>query len=422
MSLHVIGCTHREASLDFRQKLAFSAAQAEDFLKQYQEKYPGCEVVLVSTCNRVEVYTATESADAPSFESELAFLSAHRGLSVESVTQNCFQLSGPKAAKHLFNVAASLDSMVLGEVQILSQIRHAYQQSVLQHSVGPILNSAFQTAVKIARRVAVETEIHRHRLSIASVAVKDFAGNIFETFSDKKALVIGAGEMAEETLTYLKDEGVVNPTVINRSPEKAQKLAESYQGTAVGWERLLDELRSADLVVTATGSSDFIVTADQFRLIHRARASKPVFIVDLAVPRDFDPNIGKFPEVYLYSIDDLEQTCERNRKAREKQLPRAMSIVQEETEKFIQQIRHRKNAPILTKLREEWDSIKESELERLFNKRPNLSDEDRQAIVQTFDRTMNKILNNPYQTLRDASQEEVPRGLLDSMAKLFRLK
>ncbi len=422
MSLHVIGCTHREASLDFRQKLAFTSSQAEDFLSKFQNQFPDSEVVLVSTCNRVELYTATELKTEPSVESELAFLGELRGLSLESVAENCFRLTGQQAANHLFDVAASLDSMLLGEVQILSQIRHAYQRSVELHTVGPILNSAFQTAVKIARRVSVETEIHRHRISIASVAVKDFAGNIFETFSDERALVIGAGEMAEETLTYLKDEGVRNPTVINRSPEKAQKLAQEFQGTSVGWDRLLDELKTADLVVTATGSSDCIVTADQFRPIHRLRASKPIFIVDLAVPRDFDPGIGKFPEVYLYSIDDLEQTCLRNRKAREKQLPRARVIVQEETDKFIQQIRHRQNAPILTKLREEWDSIKESEIERLFNKRPNLSDEDRQAIVQSFDRMTNKILNNPYQTLRDASHDEVPRGLLDSMAKLFRLK
>lgn len=422
MSFCVIGCSHREATVEFRQKLAFSPKETEDFIHAFSERFSGIEIVLLSTCNRTELYLATELDSPIPLEQTLQFLAENRNLSPALLTSVCFHYSNREAVEHLFNVAASLDSMALGDVQIISQVRRAYNYSAENDGVGPLLNQAFQTAVKIARRIDTETEIHHHRTSIASIAVKDFAQNIFESFVDKQALVIGAGEMAEETLEYLKEDGIKKIAVVNRTLEKAQDLANKKGGVAKAWEELDSELQNADLVISAVGGSEAIVSEERFRDSLPLRKKRPLFILDLGVPRNFDPKIGKYSAVYLYSIDDLEQTCLKNRQARERQLPKAQRIIQEETEKFIHTIIHRQSAPILSKLRGDWESIMDSELKRLFNKRPQFTEEDQQAIEQSFERLVNKILHSPYEALRAASQDGVPRSLLDSIVKLFRLK
>ncbi len=422
MNVHVIGCTHVEAGVEIRQQLSFNAQQMTDFLTSFKSNFPELELVCVSTCNRVELYTACEAEDSIDSNQIAAFWSEYKKVDLNLILQTCFQYDNRQALQHLFNVASSLESMALGDVQIISQVRRAHEFSMENHCSGPILNQAFQTAVKIARRIDTETEIHRHRTSIASIAVQDFAKNIFETFSDKKILVIGAGEIAEETLAYLIEEGVGNISIINRTLEKAQQLAERKGGIAVPWSELESELKSADLTVSAAGGSEAIVQREQFKVIHQKRSRRPLFILDLGVPRNFDPQIGNFPEVYLYSIDDLEKTCQRNRATRQKQLPKAYAIVEQETEKFIQDFTHRQSTPILTKLHDNWESIMESELKRLFNKRPHLTEEDQQAIEQSFERLLNKLLHSPYEAIRNASSDGIPRSLLDSIVKLFRLK
>ena len=219
--------------------------------------------------------------------------------------------AGDEAVQHLFTVAASLDSMVVGEPQILAQVKQAYQLATEEGSTGPLLHAAFQAALKAAKRVAGETTIQQRRVSIPSVAVADFAQQIFERFDDKHTLVIGAGEMAEETLRYLKDQGARDVTVVNRSPERALELAGRWGGRARPWDDLLAAMAEADLVISTTGAEEPIVTLEQFLTVEPRRHGRPLFILDLAVPRDFDPAIGDRPEVYLYSIDDLREACER---------------------------------------------------------------------------------------------------------------
>ena len=315
-----------------------------------------------------------------------------------------------------------MDSMALGDVQIISQVRAAHDVAAEAQTLGLPLNLAFQSAIKAAKRIDTETEIQRHRTSIASIAVKDFAKNIFEDFANKTTLVIGAGQMAEETLEYLIEDGAARIHVVNRTFEKAQELAQKKGGVAVEWDTLEQEILSADLIISAVGATEPILTAQTFRNLSQRRRRGPLFLLDLGVPRNIDPAIENFPDVYLFTIDDLEQTCQRNRMARQRQLPKAYAIIKEETDSFFQDMAHRQSAPILSRLRDDWESLTTAELKRLFNKRPNLTEEDKQAIEQTVQRLINKFLNAPYQTLRNESKDGTPGILLKSIVKLFRLK
>lgn len=422
MSIRVVGCSHHKAPIAVREQLAFNPAQARRALSRFRQRFADVEAVLLSTCNRVELYTAAETHSPPSREELVAFLADCHDLEPPQVDPYLDDRSGLDAVRHLFEVASSLDSMVVGEPQILSQVKQAYQLATEEGCTGPLLHTAFQAALKTARRVAGETTIHQRRVSIPSVAVADFAQQIFERFDDKRTLVIGAGEMAEETLRYLRAEGVQDIAVVNRSPERAEELARRWNGHAIPWAELPNALAHADLVISTTGASEPIVPAGLFRNVEAQRNGRPLFILDLAVPRDFDPAIGDRPNVYLYSVDDLREACQRNRAERDKQLPRAQRIIEQEAEKFLAELHHRATSPVIRRLHDQWQKPKEEELRRLFNKLPQLDDHARDEIRQSFDRLLNKLLHPPLASLRDEARHGVPHALLDALARLFRLE
>ena len=278
------------------------------------------------------------------------------------MAEHLYQYSDDAAVQHLFTVASSLDSMVLGETQILAQVKEAYQTATEQDTTGPLLHAAFQAALRVAHRVAKETTIHQRRVSVPSVAVADFARQVFERFDDKHALVIGGGEMAEECLRYLRDEGIRRVTVVNRHFERAAELARQWQGEATPWENLATSLAAADLVVSTTGAMEPVVTAERFAAAEASRFQRPLLILDLAVPRDFEPSIGDRPNVYLYSIDDLQTVCERNRAARDRELPAAMHLVEQETARFMAEMRRHAVGPVIERLRQGWQKPKDEEL------------------------------------------------------------
>ncbi len=422
MSIRVVGCSHHKAPIAVREQLAFNPAQSREALARFRQRFADVEAVLLSTCNRVELYTAAQAHGPPTREELVAFLAECHGLAPAQIDAYLDERSGLEAVRHLFEVASSLDSMVVGEPQILSQVKQAYQLATEEGSTGPLLHAAFQAALKTARRVAGETAIHQRRVSIPSVAVADFAQQIFERFDDKRTLVIGAGEMAEETLRYLRAEGVQQVTVVNRSPERAEELARRWNGQPLPWAELPHALAHADLVISTTGASEPIVSASLFQQVEAVRNGRPLFILDLAVPRDFDPAIGDRPNVYLYSVDDLREACQRNRQERDKQLPRALRIIEQEAERFLADLHHRATSPIIRRLHEEWQKPKEEELRRLFNKLPQLDDHARAEIREAFDRLLNKLLHPPLASLRDEARHGVPHALLDALARLFRLR
>ncbi|HAY81447.1 MAG TPA: glutamyl-tRNA reductase, partial [Planctomycetaceae bacterium] len=406
MKLQIIGCSHHSASVDVRERIAFSPDQTRDALQQFQSRFPGSEAVLLSTCNRVEFYTAAEESHiCPSHQDVVAFLAEYHGIDQSQLFDDLFERTGEDAIRHLFTVAASLDSMVVGEAQILSQVKQAYEMARLGNSTGVLTNQAFQAAIRVAKRVATETAINQKRVSIPSVAVGDYAHEFFETFDDKRVLVIGAGEMGEETLRYLMDLGTQDITIINRSMERAENLAARTGGRAVAWDQLDELLLAADMVISTTGATEPIVTVESFRPIARRRAERLLFILDLAVPRDFEPGVGDYSDVYLYSVDDLAKACEKNKRARAKEWPKAERLIEDETSRFMAELLHRSTGPTIRRLRQQAASIKEDELTRLLNKLNSVSDVDKAAISKAFDRVVNKLLHPPLESLRDEVEQ-----------------
>ncbi len=316
--LAMVGCNHRHSSLAVRERLAFTPEQTRDALAAWRVTHPDREAVLLSTCHRVELYAAVDEPgaiiDTPAL---VHYLASFHNVPVEEIASQLLALEGEAVVRHLFRVAASLDSMVLGEAQILSQVKQAYEMANEVGSIGPVTHGAFQAAIRARRRIAGETSLYRHRVSIPSVAIADFASRIFERFDDKRVLVIGAGKMAQETLQYLTDAGAKQITVLNRNLEKAQTLANHWSGQFAPWDELNDRLVTADIVVSTTGADRPVVTLYDYREhVARRRHQRPLFVLDLAMPRDFEPEIADELGVYLYGIDDLTEACSRNRQAR----------------------------------------------------------------------------------------------------------
>ena len=422
MLMQVVGCSHRGTSIALRERLAFAPAQLREALDQWRRVFSGVEAVLLSTCNRVELYVASDGDTEPSFDQIAGFLARFHNIEPAEIIAHLYRYDDEAAARHLFTVASSLDSMVLGEPQILAQVKEAYQVATDRETAGPLLHAAFQAALHVAHRVAGETAIHDRRVSVPSVAVADFARQVFERFDDKHVMVIGAGEMAEETLRYLQEEGVQQITVVNRRFERAQELAQGWRGRAVPWVELPQAMADADLVISATAADEPIVTRERFAEVEALRFERPLLILDLSVPRAFDSVIGDQPNVYLYSIDDLQAACGRNRADRDKELPAAMRIVEQEAARFTADVRHRAVGPVIAQLRQGWKKPKDEELERLLKKLPELSDHAREEIRHSFDRLVNKLLHPPLESLRDESRRGVSRSLLDALTRLFQLK
>ncbi len=423
MKVQLVGMSHRRTPVALRERLAFDEQQAGEALEALRERYPEAEAVLLSTCNRVELYTASEDPHGtPSTAEAASFLAEQRGLRTEEILDHLIDCSGEEAVRHLFCVAASLDSMVLGEPQIVSQVKQAYELACARQATGPLTNQIFQAALRVAKRIASETSINERRVSIPSVAVCDFARQVFEQFEDKRVLVIGAGEMGQETLRILVQEGARQITVLNRDYEKACAVAAAWHGRAAPWHDLEAELAAADVVVSTTGATQPIVTLEQFRRVQTRRDQRDLFVLDLAIPRDFDPAIGEHGlNVYLYTIDDLQAVCEQNRRMRDRELPAALQIVEQEAKRFMADLNHWATGPVIKRLRVGWQEISDEELHRLFGRLPELSDEARQEIRQSFERLLNKLLHPPLQSLRQEARHGVPHGLLEALKRLFHL-
>jgi glutamyl-tRNA reductase len=312
---------------------------------------------------------------------------------------------------------------VVGESQIPAQVRDAYDRSKLEGSAGSVMHSLFQHANQVSKRVTSETEIHRRRVSVPSVAVSEVASEFYERFDDKRIVVIGSGEMGVETLQYLIDANAKNIDIINRSFERAKTVAQEYQLKAQPWESLDGLLVEADLVVSTTGAVEPIVTEARMRSILAKRNRGNLLILDLAVPRDFEASIGRLPSVYLYSVDDLQSVCQRNETFRKQQLPKARKIIEEEVQRLMADWDLRQSSDTIRALKDQALAIRDSELQRLFGKQAlqELSPQVQQEIHQAVDRVINKLLHGPLQSLREAPHEDHRESLAKSIRRLFKL-
>ncbi len=424
MNVQVIFCNHQTADIRVREKLAFSSSeQLMRAYKQLREQFPRSEHVVVSTCNRIELYSAQDQLeDAPSAIEVARFLADFHRLPVDEFLGDLVTQAGPEAVKHLFEVASSVDSMVLGENQIVNQVKEAYALATQGEANGPLTHALFHRALETSKRVRTETKLSEGRTSIASVAVGEFGKSIFNRFDDKLVLVIGAGEMAAETLQYLKGEGVKRIVICNRSLERAEQLARELGGEVQPFETLDRWLGEADVIVSTTGADQPIVDQARFQRARQVSGIKPVFILDLGAPRDFHPQVADVDEeVYLYDIDDLKATCDRNRKLRQGELERARRIIEDEIAKFMHDVYHKATGPVVRRLRETWHDLSRQELEQLFRKLNHLSDEDRSQIERSIERIVNKLLHPPLETLRHEARSGPPHGLIDALKRLFHI-
>ena len=380
--------------------------------------------MVVSTCNRIELYTAQEDpSDTPTHQQLAEFFSEFHHVPIQEFFDDLLERQGPDAVRHLFEVASSIDSMVLGESQIVNQINSAYDFSRQTDANGPLTNTLFQRAIEVSRRVRNETKLSEGKVSIASVAVGEFGKSIFDRFDDKTVLIVGAGEMAEETLRYLTDEGVKRIIVCNRSAERGLTLASKFSGEAHPWESLDEWLIKADVIVSTTGADQPIMTVERFRHIRKQSGPKPTFILDLGAPRDFETAVADIDDgIFLYDIDDLETTCARNREKRTLEIDKANHIIDEETQRFMHDIYHKATGPIVKRLRDHWHEISRQELERLYRKVPELGEREQEAIEKTIHRIVNKLLHPPLETLRDEARTGTPHGMLDMLKRLFHIK
>lgn len=424
MHWSMVGWSHHHTPLDIREKLAFSSEQVLEALQRFREQFPDTEAVLLSTCNRVEWYCATSQNERLPSPSELgSFIANFHGLDYSDVGEQLRASTGEETLKHLFMVAASLDSMIVGEAQILSQVKAAYELACEGKAASTLMHQAFQRATVVARRVANETEIHRRRVSVPSVAVSEIATDFFERFDDKRILLIGAGEMGMETLRYLVEAGAKSIKIVNRNAERGRALAEQFNADLKPWEQLDQCLAEADLVVSTTSSNEAIVTRERFKTIRGKRGARAVLILDLAVPRDFEKEIAELADVYLYSIDDLQQVCDRNIQARQQEWPKAEQIVEVEIRKFLREGVHRGAGPTIKKYRDQGERIKQEELQRLLAKlQPRgLDEQTKKELEIAFDRLANKLMHPPLHALRENSDSSHHATLIDALRRLFQI-
>lgn len=419
MEIIVLGLNHKTAPIEIRECLAFKAEDLERALARAQTLSSVKENMIISTCNRVEVYAV--SGDIERVVPELKrFLSEFHHLPLKDFEQSLYVHTGSEAVQHIFRVTSSLDSMVVGEPQILGQIKDAYEMASERRTSGLILHRLLHRAFHVAKRVRTETRIGNRAVSISSVAV-ELACKIFETLEGKVALLIGAGEMCELAAQHLISGGVGQVLVANRTYERAVSLAQKFHGAAVPFEDVHNGLRRADIVISATDARQPILKEDQIARIMKERKQKPMFFIDIADPRNIDPRVNDVQNVYLYNIDHLQNIVNDNLQDREAEARKAEEIVNGEVANFTDWYRSLSFTPTIQALRTKFEEIRQKELEKTLSRIPNLTERDRNALNALTSAIINKILHDPLSHLKKAKEDGKADSYLDAIQALFQL-
>ncbi|MGV1100965.1 glutamyl-tRNA reductase [Thiovibrio sp. JS02] len=414
----VIGVNHKTAPVAVREKLAFSGDCAGPLMSLMN--IPGCrECCFLSTCNRVEVILVADRA-AEAAPAVRGFLFSNAGLSDVEAQKYSYFHQGKEAVDHLYKVAASLDSMVVGEPQILGQLKQAYREATENKTTGVILNRLLHKSFSVAKRIRTETNIGGSAVSISFAAVQ-LAKKIFGGLQDKSVLLVGAGEMAELAAEHLVSQGIGRVVVANRTLERAAKLARQFNGTAVGLAELTTQLAEVDILISSTGATDLILRKEDVKPLMRQRKNRPLFLIDIAVPRDLDPELNDLDNVYLYDIDDLKNVVEVNKAEREKEATRAEGIVAEEVIKFGQWLEGMEVSPTITALRQKANAIREAEVAKTLANLKSLTDAERKSIEMLGNAIVNKLLHEPMIFLKGNSPHDDKQVKLDFVRKLFGL-
>ncbi len=414
----LLGVNHKKTPLEVREKLALSSGYEEplaalgtiDGLREYY---------LLSTCNRVEILVSTDAADV--VEKKLAEFLFGDALTPDQYEKHLYCYRDAKAIHHLFMVAASLDSMIVGESQILGQLKEAYRWSSEKKCTGPILNKLLHKSFSVAKRVRSETRIGSSAVSISYAAI-ELAKKIFGSLEDKRVLLIGAGEMAELAAEHLVGNGAKDVVVANRTLERALDLAKRFNGRAVGLDEMLEQLGQVDIIVSSTGAPGIILHRDDVKPLMRNRRNKPLFFIDIAVPRDLDPALNDLENVYLYDIDDLNNVVELNKAERDKEAIKASRIVDEEALKFKDWQAGLAVTPTLAALREKGNAIARMELERTLPRLEGLSAKERKSVEKMASAIVSKLLHDPMLFLKSESCKDQSEMKVDMLRSVFGLE
>jgi len=415
----LIGLNHKTAPVEIRERFNIVCVDSKGPLSDLAQLRSLRESFYLSTCNRMEVLFTTPRLDE-GINAVVGLLAEIYGQTGAALKPYLYIYIDQDAVKHLFRVACSLDSMVVGEPQILGQIKDAYRQATEAKASGVVLNRLLHKSFSVAKRVRTETRIGSSAVSISYAAV-ELAKKIFGELQGKIALLIGAGEMAELAAEHLISNGVERIVVANRTLERALALARRFNGSTVPWEGLVEELRKTDIIISSTGSPEPILNAGQVRKRMRARRNRPLFFIDIAVPRDIDPDVNRIDNVYLYNIDDLQGIVEINRAERIKEAARAEHIISAEALKFDAWLRTLEVVPTIVSLREKAEQIRKAEIHKTLSQLDSLSGGEIEAINVLTRSVVNKLLHDPILFLKRISTRSRKDSYLDVARKLFHL-
>lgn len=414
-----IGMNHETATVELRESLASEYKNNSRTLASIREIDLIEEGLFISTCNRVEaLFTTVNALEAKKLI--ISLMSRLGNIPENSFSSNLYTYEDMDAVRHIFRVACSLDSMVVGEPQILGQIKEAYAQSVKGKTSGVILNRLMHRSFHVAKRSRTETDICEAAVSISYAAV-ELAKKIFHVLDDKKVLLIGAGEMSELTAKHLMSQGVHSIVVANRTFERAVQVAKLFKAQPVSFEEIEDQLLEVDIVLTSTASSGYIITYDHVKNCLRKRRNRPLFFIDIAVPRDVQPEINNLSNVYVYNIDDLRDIIDLNKKQRQQEAIKVERIVEEEVVKFEKWLKTLEVVPTIVSLREKADAIIQAEIRKSKPALSNLSLSEKQAIKKLTFSISEKILNDPILFLKRKADRPSLNSFLDVTKQLFNL-
>src|SRR5262245_22919100 len=419
MALFVAGLSHRNAAVELREQLAVDEDKLRELLRDMAGAGVVREAIILSTCNRVEVYAV---ADVPGEARATAFrkLCRHRGVEPAAVEAALYTYAEGDAVRHAFRVASSLDSMVIGEPQIPGQVKDAFALGQSCEAVGPALHSLFTQAFAVAKKVRTETEIARHAVSVSFAAV-ELAKKIFAGLEGKAVLLVGAGKMSELAARHLVEQGAFPVYVTNRTWARAQEMARALSGTAVPFDELSTALAEVDIVITSTGAPEPVIRREVVQRVMHGRRGRPLFFIDIAVPRDVEGAVGALDDVYCYDIDDLKQVVDANIRERVREAHRAEALVEREVTKFLAKLGDVEVIPTIVSLRERLEAIRTGEVKRTLARPPGATDETREAIEALSTAIVNKILHAPITKLRESSRAGSPRSWLELVHELFGL-
>jgi glutamyl-tRNA reductase len=412
-----IGLNHRTAPIELRERLAVSETEIPQILQSMIAQPPIREAALLSTCNRVEMTMVTHDPDAAIAVSHEWF-AQKSGMELDTVREHLYAYTTDDSIRHLFAVASGLDSLVLGEPQILGQVKTSYEQALAAGTAGHILHRLYQSTFSAAKRARSETAIGKQAVNVSSCAV-ELAKRIFGDLTGKTVMLIGAGEMAELAARHLRSNGCTDILVANRTLERAKNLAIEFEGHALTLEQLPEYLDSADIIVSSTGASTYVLLPEAVQQAMQKRAAKPMFLVDIAVPRDIDPRVGDIEGAYLYDIDDLQQVVQGNQEQRKKESEQAKSILGEEAQALLSWLKSLESVPLIRTIQEQSDLMRKEELEKAGRYMKGLTDEQ-QDMVERFSRAlMKRFLHPTLRTLKTLPDDIEGDLLMGAARRLF---